>query len=96
METGLAAGAAPWIAGGCIGLFLLAAARRPMKWLLKLAVRTAAWLAGLALLAQLAQRAGWTGVRLGVNCWNALLPALLGAPGFGLLLLLRWFFLAGI
>jgi len=96
MEAALAAETMPWIVGGCVGLFLLAVARRPMKWLLKLAVRTAVWLAGLAVLAQLAQRAGWTGVRLGVNCWNALFPALLGAPGFGLLLLLQWFFLAGI
>ena len=68
----------------CAALLLL---RRPAARLLWLAVRSSAGLAVLALFAQAGQLFG---VSLGVNLINALVLGLLGAPGFGLLLMLQW------
>ena len=34
--------------------------------------------------------AGLTGIALGLNLWNALVIAVLGLPGFVLLLLVQW------
>ena len=68
----------------CAALLLL---RRPAARLLRLALRSSVGLAVLALLAQVGQLAG---IRLGVNLVNALVLGLLGAPGFGLLLMLQW------
>lgn len=61
-------------------LFLL---RRPLTRLLRLLLRSAGGLAVLALLNPL-------GLSVGVNWLNALVLGLLGAPGFGLLLLMPW------
>ena len=64
----------PWLA---LGLLLLA----------RLAVRSSV---GLAVLALFSQVSPLIGVSLGVNPINALVLGVLGAPGFGLLLMLQW------
>ena len=66
---------------------LLILLRKPLRWLLRLLGRTAAGLAGLFAFSQVG---GLIGVTLGVNLVNALVVALLGLPGFGLLLLANW------
>lgn len=72
-------------------LFLLVAVIRIFRTPLKLAVRLlgntaigflALWAANLA--------APLTGLSLGFNLWNALTVAVLGLPGFILLLLMQW------
>ena len=68
----------------CAALLLL---RRPAAWLLRLALRSSIGLAALALFAQVSHLIG---VSLGVNLVNALVLGVLGAPGFGLLLILQW------
>lgn len=68
----------------CACLFLM---RRPAVRLLRLALRSSMGLAVLALFAQVGR---FIGVELGVNLINALILGLLGAPGFGLLLMLQW------
>lgn len=81
------AGYAPWCVAGlllCAALFLL---RRPAARLLRLLVRSSVGLAALALFSQIG---GSLGVTLGVNWANALVLGLLGAPGFGLLLMVQW------
>ncbi len=70
----------------CAALFFL---RRSILWLLKLALRSGV---SLALLSLLTPFFSSIGVHLGVNWFNALVLGLLGAPGFGLLLLLQWMF----
>ena len=72
------------------GLLLLAGLtllRRPLGQLLRLAVRSSV---GLAVLALFSQVGPLIGVSLGVNPVNALVLGILGAPGFGLLLMLQW------
>lgn len=61
--------------------------RRPLRSSLALAGRTGV---GLLSLAALAPALELMGVSLGINLLNALTLAVLGAPGFGLLLMLRW------
>ncbi len=61
--------------------------RKPLRWMLRLLGRTAAGLAGLFAFSQIG---GLFGVTLGVNLFNALVMALLGVPGFGLLLMANW------
>ena len=68
----------------CAALLLL---RRPAAWLLRLALRSSVGLAALALFAPVGRLIG---VGLGVNLANALVLGVLGAPGFGLLLMLQW------
>ena len=58
----------------------------------KLLLRTAA---GAGVLALLAQTSGALGIQLGVNLYNALVLGVLGAPGFGLLLMLNWLVRSG-
>ena len=72
------------ILGVPVALLLL---RKPLRWLLRLLGRTAAGLAGLFAFSQIG---GLFGVTLGVNLVNALVMALLGMPGFGLLLMANW------
>ena len=77
-------------AWGLTGLLLCAALlllRRPLAWLIRLALRSSLGLAVLALLAPLGSAAG---ISLGANLVNALVLGLLGVPGFGLLLMLQW------
>ena len=57
------------------------------KVMLRLAVRSSV---GLAVLALFSQVSPLIGVSLGVNPINALVLGVLGAPGFGLLLMLQW------
>ena len=75
------AGSKSWSAPG------LALLRRPLGQLLRLAVRSSV---GLAVLALFSQVSPLIGVSLGVNPINALVLGVLGAPGFGLLLMLQW------
>lgn len=80
-------GTLAWCLAGlllCAALLLL---RRPAARLLRLALRSSVGLAALALFAQAGR---FLGIRLGVNLVNALVLGLLGAPGFGLLLMLQW------
>lgn len=69
------------------GLLALALLWKPLKFLLRLALRTAL---GGGLLALLQPLGGLVGVQLGVNLCNALVLGVLGVPGLGLLLLLNW------
>ncbi len=66
---------------------LLPLLARPLGRLLKLAGKTLAALGSLALLKLVG---GAVGLSLGVNFLNALVIALLGLPGFGLLMMLNW------
>lgn len=78
-------------AAACLGLLLLLplapALVRPLGKLLKLAGKALAALGSLALLKLVG---GAVGLSLGVNVLNALVIAVLGAPGLGLLMLLDW------
>lgn len=66
---------------------LLPVLARPMGRLLKLAGKTLAALGSLAILKLVG---GAVGLSLGVNFLNALVIALLGVPGLGLLMMLDW------
>ena len=79
--------ALPWIVGGLMLILLLAALRRPLRWLAALAARTGV---GLAVLWLFSGIGNLVGIHLGVNLVNALVLGVLGAPGFGLLLMLNW------
>ena len=79
--------ALPRTAGGRILALALAALRRPLNALLRLVLRTGA---GLGVLYALSLTGGVLGLRLGVNLANALVLGLLGAPGFGLLVMMDW------
>ena len=83
----MTAGLSPW---GALALLLLAALalfHRPLGRQQRLAVRSSVGLAALALFSQVGHLIG---VDLGVNLVNALVLGVLGAPGFGLLLMLQW------
>ena len=78
------------IAGILAGFFLIALLRvfsTPLRLVLKLLVNT---LLGFAALWGVHLTAGFTGITLGLNLWNALVVAILGVPGFVLLLLIQW------
>lgn len=77
----------PWLLGSLGVVMALALLRRPMGSFLRLAGRTGLGLGFLALFAPLGQLLG---AGLGVNLFNALILGVLGAPGFGLLLMLNW------
>ena len=79
--------ALPWIVGGLILALALAALRRPLNALMRLALRTGA---GLGVLYLVRLVGGSVGLRLGVNLANALVLGLLGVPGFGLLVMMDW------
>lgn len=72
------------LAGLCL-LALLFLLHRPLGRLMKLLLRSSLWLGVLALFSQAAPLLG---VTPGVNLVNALVLGLLGAPGFGLLVML--------
>jgi inhibitor of the pro-sigma K processing machinery len=76
-----------WCAAAVAALAALVLLRRPLRLLLRLLARTAAGLVGLLAFNQVG---ALIGVTLGVNLLNALTLAVLGAPGFGLLLMLNW------
>ena len=77
----------PWLLGSLGLVIALALLKRPLSGLLRLLGRTGAGLACLACFAPVGQ---FLGAGLGVNLMNALVLGVLGAPGFGLLLMLRW------
>lgn len=77
----------PWLALELLLLAGLTLLRRPLGRLLRLAARSSV---GLAVLALFSQVSPLIGVSLGVNPVNALVLGVLGAPGFGLLLMLQW------
>ena len=83
--TGSLAGA--WGVAVMVALAALLLLHRPLGRLLRLAVRSSV---GLAVLALFSQVSPLIGVSLGVNPINALVLGVLGAPGFGLLLMLQW------
>ena len=58
-----------------------------MKGAGKLGLRTGLGMGALALFSGVGEAIG---VHLGVNLFNGLLLGMLGAPGFGLLLMLHW------
>jgi len=73
---------------GCLFLFVaLTLFQRPVRFLFQLALRTGVGLACLSLFAPIGQMLG---AHLGVNLLNSLVLGVLGVPGFGLLLMLRW------
>lgn len=76
-----------WLAGAALALVLLILLRRPLARLWKLALRSTA---GLAVLAVLSHAGPLMGITLGVNWVNALVLGMLGVPGFGLLLMMQW------
>ena len=72
-------------------LFLAVALLRIFRTPLKLAVRLLSNTAlGFLALWAVNLMAGFTGVTLGINLLNALVIAVLGLPGFVLLLLTQW------
>ncbi len=87
MTGGSWTAALPWLAGSLGIVVAFALLQRPLSGLCRLATRTGLGLAFLALFAPLGRALGAT---LGVNLFNALVLGTLGAPGFGLLLMLRW------
>ena len=79
------------LALGLVLLFLAVAIIRLFKTPLKLALRTAGNTAlGFGALWALNLTTAYTGLSLGLNLFNALTIALLGVPGLGLLLLVKW------
>lgn len=77
----------PWLLGSLGAVMALAVLRRPLGSLLRLVGRTGLGLCFLTLFAPVGQVLG---AGLGVNLFNALTIGILGAPGFGLLLMLHW------
>ena len=77
----------PWLLGSLGVVLALALLRRPLSSLLRLAGRTGLGLCFLTLFAPIGQLLG---AGLGITLFNALILGLLGAPGFGLLLMLNW------
>ena len=87
MTGGAWAGVLPWVAGTLGVLVALAILRKPIRGLMRLAGRTGVGLMFLAVFSPIGQLLG---AGLGVNLFNALVLGVLGAPGFGLLLMLKW------
>lgn len=77
----------PWLLGGLVLVVAMAALQKPLRGLVRLLGRTGM---GLAVLWLFGRVGGLIGVTLGVNLFNALVLGVLGAPGFGLLLMLSW------
>ena len=78
------------IAAILAGFFLIALIRvfsRPLRLVLRLLLNT---LLGFLALGAVNLTAGITGFALGLNLLNALVIAILGLPGFVLLLLVQW------
>ncbi len=79
------------LALGLVLLFLAVAIIRLFKTPLKLALRTVGNTAlGFGALWAVNLTTAYTGLSLGLNLFNALTIALLGVPGLGLLLLVKW------
>ena len=79
------------LALGLVLLFLAVAIIRLFKTPLKIALRTVGNTAlGFGALWAVNLTTAYTGLSLGLNLFNALTIALLGEPGLGLLLLVKW------
>ncbi len=79
------------LALGLVLLFLAVAIIRLFKTPLKIALRTVGNTAlGFGALWAVNLTTAYTGLSLGLNLFNALTIALLGVPGLGLLLLVKW------
>ena len=79
------------LALGLVLLFLAVAIIRLFKTPLKIALRTVGYTAhGVGALWAVNLTTAYTGLSLGLNLFNALTIALLGVPGLGLLLLVKW------
>lgn len=76
-----------WLTGIVLAVGALVLLRRPLARLCRLGARSAG---ALALLAVFQPVGRLFGLALGVNWLNALVLGMLGLPGVGLLLLLRW------
>ena len=87
MTGGAWAGALPWLAGTLGVIVALVILQKPIRGLMRLAGRTGVGLMFLAVFSPIGQLLG---AGLGVNLFNALILGVLGAPGFGLLLMLKW------
>lgn len=77
----------PWLLVGLVAVAVLVILQRPLRSLGRLGLRT---MVGLGVLAVFSKVGALIGVTLGVNLCNAAVLGLLGAPGFGLLLMLHW------
>ena len=71
-----------FLAGACATLL-----RKPLKMVLRVALNSAL---GFGALWLLNATAAVTGLSLGLNLFNALTIGVLGVPGLGLLLLVKW------
>lgn len=79
------------LALGLVLLFLAVAILKLFKTPLKIALRTVGNTAlGFGALWAVNLTTAYTGLSLGLNLFNALTIALLGVPGLGLLLLVKW------
>ena len=78
-----------WMGLALGGLVLLVALAGPLRRLGRLLMRFGV---GLAVLWGLQSVGPGLGISLGFNALNALVLGVLGAPGFGLLLLAQWVF----
>ena len=79
----------PYFTAGLVVLAVILIWFRPLIRLLRLILRSSL---ALLLLKLLQDMGGLMGISLGVNLYNALILGLLGIPGFGLLLMLKWLF----
>ena len=80
-------GLVPWIISSVIIVGVMIILRKPLSTLFGLGLRSCG---ALALLTILNPIGGAIGISLGVNITNAFVMAVLGVPGFGLLLMLQW------
>ena len=78
-----------WMGLALGALVMLALLGRPLRRMGRLLAR---WGVGMAVLWGLQGVGPGLGICLGVNHLNALVVGVLGAPGFGLLLLTQWVF----
>lgn len=72
--------------GGVMLYLLIWYFYRPLKWLMKIVVKSAVGCVGLMLFNLLS---GITGMTIGVNLVTAFITGTLGIPGLGLLLILQ-------
>ena len=77
----------PWLSVLMLTVLLAAVFHRPLAWVGRVLARS---LVGLGFLALWSHSSVLAGLQLGVNLFNALTLGMLGVPGFGLLMLLKW------
>ena len=76
-----------WAAVGAAAVAVLIVLRKPLACLWRLAFRSGV---GLCFLWLFNQFGALLGIRVGVNLVSGLILGVLGAPGFGLLLMTQW------